>query len=369
MTRKRLMIAGQAIRPGETVDLRLKVTESYTGDPLAMLVRVIRAKKAGPTVFVSAAVHGDELNGTGIIRDLIFGEPPDLVAGTLICVPVVNVLGFENNERYLPDRRDLNRCFPGSATGSLASRIAQIFFQEIVSQSDYGIDLHTAAVRRTNFPNVRADMSIPGVRKLARAFGSELIVNDKGPVGSLRREAARAGCHTIILEAGEVWKIEPAVVRAGLRGVRNVLQDLNMIPGEPGKPIYQVRIDKTTWVRAEVGGLLRFHVAPGDLVEAGQPIVTNMSVFGDARNILLSPSDGIVLGMATLPAVKPGEPVCHIALPPRGLSGIRRAIARAPEDSHHEQVRVELATNVAVHPVAGHTRRHRGSRVPASPER
>src|SRR5690606_18399027 len=128
------------------------------------------------------------------------------------------------------DRRDLNRSFPGSSRGSLASRLADVFFHEVVRKCNYGIDFHTAAVRRTNFPNVRADLSIPEVRRLAQSFGCELVVNGKGPVGSLRREACRIGCHTIILEAGEVWKIEPGVVEVGTRGVYNALLELGMMP-------------------------------------------------------------------------------------------------------------------------------------------
>ncbi len=347
--RQPLSIGGAEIEPGETQDVRLKVSESYAGDPLAMVLRVIRAERPGPTVFVTAAVHGDELNGTGIIRELMIGRPPPLVAGTLICVPVVNVFGFETHDRYLPDRRDLNRSFPGADSGSLASRLAAILFSELVLKCDFGIDLHTAAVRRTNFPNIRADLADPGVRRLAHSFGCELIVNDRGPLNTLRREATRAGCPTIILEAGEVWKIEPGVVEMGVRGVDNVLIELGMMEGDPVRPLYQTRIDRTTWVRAEVGGILRFFVAPGDVVEAGQPLAANMSLFGDARSILIAPADGIILGMTTLPAVKPGEPVVHIATPKRSARSIRRSMQGMPRDALYQQIRRQLATSVSVH--------------------
>jgi uncharacterized protein len=280
----------------------------------------------------------------------MFGKPPKLSRGTLILVPVVNGFGFENHSRYLPDRRDLNRCFPGSLRGSLASRIARSFFDEVVRKCDFCIDLHTAAVRRTNYPNIRADLTDPGVRKLARSFGCELIVNGKGPVGSLRREACKIGCPAIILEAGEVWKIEPAIVEMGVRGVKNVLIELEMLHGTPKRPRYQTRIDQTAWVRAELGGILSFHVGPGDIVEYGQPIATNVSVIGAAQSVLIAPADGIILGMATLPAVKPGEPVCHIAIPRRKISAIRRDLAGMPEDEVEHQIRRELATSIAVYP-------------------
>jgi len=351
---RKLTIGDVDLLAGESRDIRLKVSESYTGDDIAIPIRVIRAKRPGPVMFITGAVHGDEINGTGIIRELMFGPPMQLSAGTLVLVPVVNSFGFETNSRYLPDRRDLNRCFPGSSRGSLASRLADIFFKQVVSKCDFGIDLHTASVRRTNYPNIRADLGDAGVRRLARAFGCELMVNGKGPLGSLRREACKIGCPTIILEAGEVWKIEPAVVEVGVRGVRNVLIDLNMLEGKPTPPSYQTRVDKTTWVRAELGGILTFHVAPGQIVEAGQPIATNVSVIGDAQSILISPANGIILGMTTLPAVKPGEPVCHIAVPKSRLSTIRRSMARARNNNSERDIRDDLATNFSVLPADHH---------------
>lgn len=248
----------------------------------------------------------------------------------------------------MPDRRDLNRCFPGSPTGSLTSRVARILFDQVVSRCNCGIDLHTAAASRTNFPNVRGDQSHPMVRRLAKAFGCELIVDSKGPVGSLRREATKSGCPTIILEAGEPRKIEPGILEIGTRGVHNTLKELGMLAGQPARPVYQTRVRKSTWVRSQVGGLLRFHVSPGELVEAGQPIATNASVFGQEQNVLLSPVDGIVLGMTTLPTVKPGEPVCHIAIPRKSLHLVRAALAGLPGHSLSQRLRDDLATNISV---------------------
>ncbi len=341
--KRQLVIAGQRIRRGETRDLRLKISETYTGEPVSLPIRVIRGPRSGPVIFLTAAVHGDEVNGTGIIRELTFGKPPALRNGTLICIPVVNVFGFQRHERYMPDRRDLNRMFPGSPNGSLASRIANRLFKEIISKCDFGIDLHSAATYRTNYPNVRGDLSIPGVRRLAQAFGCELIASGKGPDGALRRVACDAGVPTIILEAGEVAKIEPYVMDIGLQGIHNVLIDLEMIKGTRVLPIYQTEVHRTTWVRAELGGLLRFHVAPGDLVEGGQPIVTCESVFGDAQSVLIAPSNGIVLGMVTHPAVNPGEPVCHIAQPRKSLKRIRKLLAQAAEHGDEQALRLARA--------------------------
>lgn len=333
---------------GTSADIRLRVSETYFGAEAALPIRVIRGLRDGPTLFVSAAVHGDELNGVGILHELLVDEHLELRAGTLLLIPVVNVFGFEANQRYLPDRRDLNRSFPGSEEGSLAGRLAQVFTQEVISRCQYGIDLHTAAIQRTNFPNVRGDLEYPGVRHLARAFGCELIVANRGPEGSLRREAVKRGCSTIILEAGEPWKIEPSVLNLGVRGVRNVLVWLGMMDGDMELPAYQTTIRSTTWVRAPSGGLLRFHIAPGDIVTEGQPLASIHSLLGKSQDLLTSPHDGIILGMTTLPLTKPGEAVVHVARPSRKLASIRSAIARAAATrSLHDQARQHLATNVS----------------------
>lgn len=346
--RKVFKLGGVSVPAGSARQIRLKVSERFTGDPISLPVYVVRGKRPGPTVFVTAAIHGDELNGMGVIHDLIFGDPIELTCGTLILVPVVNVFGLEMQSRYMPDRRDLNRSFPGMPTGSLTSRVARVVFDEIVSRCDFGIDLHTAAGGRTNFPNVRGDLTHPGVRRIAKAFGCELMVNGKGPDGAFRREAVRAGCPTIVLEAGEPLKIEPGVLAIGLRGVRNVLRELEMLHGKPEMPAYQVRVDKSIWIRAEVGGILRFHVAPGTFVEEGEAVATNAGIFGETQNQLVAPSDGIVLGMTTLPMVKPGEPVCHLALPTRSLRSLRRALKEGKPNTLYHRVRKDLATNVSV---------------------
>ena len=348
MSARAFRIGSTTIPRGTTRDVRLKISETYTGDEVAIPIRVVRARKPGPTVFVSAALHGDEVNGTGIIHEFMHGDAPTLRCGTLLLIPVVNVFGFEGNERYLPDRRDLNRSFPGSATGSLASRVAATIFEEVVRRCDYGIDLHSAALQRTNFPNVRGDLGDPEVKRLAHAFGCELIVDNKGPVGSLRREACRVGCPTIILEAGEAWKCEPGVFDLGTRGLRNSLIELGLLSGEPDRPPLQIEIRKTNWVRATAGGMLRFHAAPGDFVEKGQPLATNFSIMGEEQNILRAPGDCMVLGMTTMPAVKPGEPVCHLARISRQAAKTKRALRQRSPDSLHRQVKSDLASSVNV---------------------
>lgn len=346
-TRKTFSIAGQRVAQGESRSLTIKFSESYLGSPVTIPIHVHRARKPGPRVLLTGCVHGDELNGMGIIRELLYDQPPKLVRGSLVCIPVVNVYGLEHHTRYLPDRRDLNRDFPGSPSGSLSSRLAHVIFNKVVRECDILIDFHSAAVRRTNYPNIRADLSQPATRTLARTFGCELIVNGKGPVGSLRRAATAAGIPAIILEAGEVWKIEPGVVNVGVRGVMNVLKNLEMVRGTIVPPRYQTRISRTTWVRAERGGTLSFNVNPGDLVEKGQLLATNCNIFGDERRQILSPGDGIILGMTTMPVVKPGDATFHIALLSRStLQRVRSKLAAGSNQDLFKRIQTDLATNV-----------------------
>ncbi len=341
-------IAGEQIALGESRDLSLPVTQSFSGTDVSIPLRVMRGAQPGPALLLTAAVHGDELNGTGIIREMILSPPCELIAGTLVLVPVVNILAYERNARYVPDRRDLNRSFPGAVGGSLASRIAYAIFQGLVLPCDYAIDLHTAAVGRTNFPNVRADLTNPEVRRIARAFGCPLVVGSAGGKGTLRRAANDASRPTIVLEAGEVSKVEPGVVAMGLRGVRNVLIELGMALGERERPAYQARVDRSVWLRSDAGGLLRFHAAPGEVVEKDQPVATCTTLLGAENGVLRAPEDGVIMGLTTLPSVKPGDPVCHLAIPRRGIAPIRQALRRLPDESLHDQVLGELASSVAI---------------------
>lgn len=343
-----IQIGSTSVALGERNDTFLEVSQSYSGRPVVIPVTVWRAPRPGPTVFVSAAVHGDELNGTGIVRALLLDAPFELQSGSLILLPVINVLGLERHQRYLPDRRDLNRSFPGSAEGSLARRFAHAIFDGIVRQCDFGIDLHTAAVRKTNYPNVRANLRDPAVKTLAYSLGSELIVNSKGPVGCLRRAACDIGCPTVIVEAGEVWKIEPAVVDVGVRAIASALSALDMISQKPVKPACQVRVDKTKWVRAENGGILQFHVAPGDVVEKGQALTTNADLHGHEQNVTIAPAAGVVIGMTTLPFVTPGDAVCHLAIPKMKMDKLRQARAAASDTSLGVRLRDDLSTSVTV---------------------
>lgn len=348
MPRNDLEIAGVSVAPGSVSDLRLPMSQTFAGDDISLPLRVVRAEKPGPIVLVTAALHGDEINGTGVVHDLMFARRPQLTRGTLVLVPVVDIFGFEIQSRYMPDRRDLNRCFPGSAGGSLSARFADSIFRELVLKADYVVDLHSAATGRTNFPNVRANLDNAGCKQLAEAFGCELIVDGIGPESSMRRSAVEAGVPTIILEAGEPSKIEPSVLEIGVRGVMNVLSTLDMVDDKPTLPPYQTTVRHTQWLRASVGGLIRFHISPGSIVEKDQPIAMNYSVFGEQQNAITSPFDAVVLGMVTLPTVRPGEPICHLAVPDCDLNEIREALGDTKRRDPAKQVRRDLATSMIV---------------------
>lgn len=308
-------IGGQTIRPGTRTTIDVPVADLYTHAKLTMPVNVIRGKAAGPTLFVSAAVHGDELNGVEIIRRLLKLRGLKRLRGTLIAVPIVNVHGFLRHSRYLPDRRDLNRSFPGSAKGSVASRLAKVFIDEIVMKSDYGIDLHTGAIHRSNLPQIRADLSQETVRRLADAFGCPLLIDAGLREGSLREYADRKGVPLLLYEAGEALRFDEFSIRAGVRGVSNVMRELGMLPKrkrskEPPKPV--VALD-SNWERAPESGILRSLVELGEYVSKDQVLAYIADPFGETEVEVKSEHAGIVIGRSYLPLAHAGDALYHVA--------------------------------------------------------
>lgn len=310
-----LQLGGRKVPVGARSDLLLNVSESYTGDRLTIPVTVVNGVDPGPVLFVTAAVHGDELNGIGIVRELLGLLDPGLLRGAMICVPVVNVLGVQFHSRYLPDRRDLNRSFPGSATGSTASRIAATVMREIVMQADAGIDLHTAANRRMNLPQIRIDVSDMRARELGLAFGAPYLIASSLRPGSLRDAGGRAGVPVLTYEGGQALRFEADVIAVGVTGIMRVMAAMDMVDGQLGDPpAVTIESDETHWVRADRGGILDLHVGPGDHVDVSQPLWTVTGPFGRERNQALSAHQGHVIGMTTLPLVNPGDAVVHIAV-------------------------------------------------------
>ena len=310
-----LHLGGAEVAVGARSDLLLQVSESYTGDRLSIPVIVVNGRRPGPVLFVTAAIHGDELNGIGIIRELLALLEPEQLTGAVICVPVVNVLGVQFHSRYLPDRRDLNRAFPGSAVGSTASRIAATLMTEVVAQSDVGIDLHTAANRRMNLPQVRVHAADARARELGMAFGAPYLIDAALRPGSLRDAAGRLGVPVLTYEGGQALRFEQEVIDVGVAGVLRVLAAMGMAPDRSGAPPQPtIESDETHWVRAERGGILNLHVGPGEHVQVGQPLWTVTGPFGRERNQQRSAYAGAVIGMTTLPLVNPGDAVVHVAV-------------------------------------------------------
>ena len=280
-----------------------------------MSAHVIHGRKAGPAVFVSAGIHGDEVIGVEIVRRLLTMSNLRSLRGTLICVPIVNAFGFLNHSRYLPDRRDLNRCFPGSDKGSLASRLAEIFLREIVSKCDLGIDLHSAAVHRTNLPQIRISPDNPETSRLARVFGAPVVLKSLLRDGSLRSSAKKLGVDVLLYEAGEALRFDEMSVRAGVMGTLRVLQDKDMISSRGvsktnAEPVF---CQSSRWIRASQGGLLRTYKSEGDTVKEGDVLAVVSDPFGEVEAEVIADLPGIIVGRAVLPIVNEGDALFHVA--------------------------------------------------------
>lgn len=310
---KPLSIGDHEIRPGERINVSLPVADLYTGTSLSMPVKVICGKRAGPVLFISAAVHGDELNGVEVIRRLLKRKILRSIRGTLVAVPIVNVHGFLDQSRYLPDRRDLNRSFPGTSKGSIAARLAQRFTSEIVAKADYGIDLHTGAINRSNFPQIRACLDDPKTEEIAKAFGTPVIINSNIRDGSLRAYAAERHMPIIIYEAGEALRFDEVAIRGGIRGIVNVMRHIGMLPAsKTTKSITPVIATSTSWVRAPSSGIVGGKVRLGSSVTLGQRLAVISDPLGTEEEEVTAPFDGIVIGRSNLPLAHEGDALFNL---------------------------------------------------------
>ncbi|MFK7880523.1 succinylglutamate desuccinylase/aspartoacylase family protein [Roseobacter sp.] len=308
-------IAGHRIARGANKTVHLPVSTLPDHTPVTLSVQVHHGKNAGPTLFVSAAVHGDEVIGVEIVRRLLRAPQLKTMRGTLLVIPIVNSFGFLNRSRYLPDRRDLNRCFPGHPSGSLGSRLAHIFLKDVVLRCDMGIDLHSAAIHRTNLPQIRVSPGDEVTGKMAAAFGAPVVLTSPLREGSLRAEAAARGTPVLLYEAGEGLRFDEMAVRAGVMGILRVMRSLDMVSA---KGIAKAKAEpyfckSSTWLRAPAGGLLRTFRAEGETVEAGDLLAIVSDPFGGTETDLSSPSAGILIGRAILPVVNEGDAVFHLA--------------------------------------------------------
>ena len=311
---KTIEIGDAVVGPGKRANVSLPVADLYTSTSLHMPVKVICGRKAGPVLFVSAAVHGDELNGVEVIRRLLRLKALRSIRGTLLAVPIVNVHGFLDQSRYLPDRRDLNRSFPGSAKGSIASRLAHLFINEIMSKADYGIDLHTGAINRSNLPQIRANLDDAETLEIAMAFGAPVVINSNIRDGSLRACASERGMSMLIYEAGEALRFDETCIRAGLRGILNVMRHIGMLPKKKtSKHVTPVVARSTQWVRAGTSGIVNAKARLGSTISKGQRLATISSPLGDEQEDVIAPFDGIVIGRSNLPLAHEGDALFNLS--------------------------------------------------------
>lgn len=312
-------IGGVSVAAGTSATVDLPISVLFDHTPVSLTLRVVHGRKPGPVLLVTAAVHGDEINGVEIIRQLMRLSSLSRLSGTLVAAPVVNAFGFISQSRYLPDRRDLNRSFPGSPTGSLTSQLAHLFTTEVVAKCTHGIDLHTGAIHRTNFPQIRGNMADPEVRRMSHAFGVPLLLNAKVREGSLREAGARYGIPIIVYEAGEALRYDRTAIRAGLRGIVNVMHDMEMLPPAKRRParivpkVAQTIAQSSTWVRAPAGGLLRDAVRLGTWVEPGMRLGVIADPLGAQEVRVIGDVSGICIGKTNLPVVNQGDGLFNIA--------------------------------------------------------
>jgi len=307
-------IGGTEIRAGSRARIELPVSRLITGAEMAIPVVALHGRYDGPSVWLSAAIHGDELNGVEIVNQVLAGLDPKTMHGTVYAVPVVNLYGFITGDRYLPDRRDLNRSFPGSAKGSLAARVAHLFMTEIVDRCDVGIDLHTASDHRTNLPQIRADLDDAKTLRLARAFGPSLMIHSKPRSGTLRGAATRVGKTVLLYEAGEPSRFNHDAITAGVIGVRRVLGRLKVAKsGGPRAPKHVLESRSTRWIRATRSGIAHLDVSNGDRVEAKQPLGTIDDAFGKRLSTVRASRNGMIIGQTLHPLVNRGDALVHVA--------------------------------------------------------
>ncbi|MFD1006824.1 succinylglutamate desuccinylase/aspartoacylase family protein [Oceanisphaera ostreae] len=307
-------LAGNQVEPGQRKILQLALAQLYTQTPLMMPLEVIHGKYPGPVLLICAAIHGDELNGIEIVNQVLARVNPARLKGTLIAVPVVNVFGFINKSRYLPDRRDLNRCFPGSEKGSLGARVAHFFVNNIVNSCTHIIDLHTGAIHRSNLPQIRAKLECETTFSMAESFGAPVILDASIRDGSLRGVAESRDIPVILYEAGEALRFDPVAIKAGTRGILNVMRTLEMIKPSATKVKMNPMIAKSSaWIRAEQDGLLHLTARLGDRVSKGQCLGFISAPLGAETCEVIAPKNGIVIGCLTMPLVNEGDAVCHIA--------------------------------------------------------
>lgn len=314
MKEKKIIIDDIEIQRGTKVRINIDMGRMHDFTDLKMPIEVVSGVQDGPTLFVSSTIHGDEINGIEIVRRLLDYVEIDKICGTLIAIPIVNIFGFNDHSRYLPDRRDLNRCFPGIKNGSLASQLAYKFMQEIVLKSDYGIDIHSGSFHRSNYPQVRTNIDDEINLELAKVFNAPAIINSNLRDGSLRSAGMQANIPIILYEAGEILRFDENATKTGLNGILNVMEKIGMIakaPQDDAKKIFVAL--SSSWLRASQSGVFISNIKLGDMVQKGQIIGSISNPFGDNKIEIRVNEDGMVIGLTMMPLVNKGDALLHVA--------------------------------------------------------
>lgn len=319
-----LIIGGENIGLGQRRRVQLFVASLYNYTDVSIPIEVMRGQEPGPVLFISAAIHGDEINGVEIIKRLLASAQLKKMKGTLIAVPVVNVFGFNNLSRYLPDRRDLNRCFPGNRDGSLASRLAFTFMREVVSKCTHGIDLHTGAIHRSNLSQVRACLDDPMTKELALCFGTPVVIHAQARDGSLREAARRKNIPMLLYEGGEALRFEEHIINVGYKGCLAVMRKIGMLPqalakahknegtlSEVRRPVFVAKASH--WIRAPHSGSFSTHKKLGQQVSAGEVLAVISDPFGSQPHEVKAEQTGVLIGLSRIPLVSRGDAMFHVA--------------------------------------------------------
>lgn len=308
---KTVTIYGNKVKPGQSIQIDIPVARLPSHTLIDLPVFVYRSAKPGPTLLLSAGIHGDEINGIEIIRrlisrDLIFPE-----AGMVIALPLVNIYGFLHHSRTLPDGRDLNRCFPGSKKGSLARQIAYMLMTEIIPHIDYGVDFHTGGARISNYPQIRAVLDDEKNMELGKAFGAPLLMHSNLIDKSFRKAVHKAGKTLLVYEGGESLRIDELAIDMGIDGVMRLMHHLGMREEKP-TPGKSSIIKGSSWIRARISGIFHTKVEYGDRVKKNQLIAKINDPYGSTIHNVKAPFDGIVIGINNMPIINAGNALLHI---------------------------------------------------------
>lgn len=325
-----LRMLGEVVQPGESAKLSWISGEGFIGSSGSTPVLVKHGVRPGPVLCLTGAIHGDELNGIEVVRRILYGIDPQQLSGTVIGVPIVNLSGFARGSRYLPDRRDLNRFFPGRRHGSNASRVAYGFFNQIIDRCTHVVDFHTGSFERTNLPQVRGDLRLPAVREFTRGFGATTVLHSTGSRGMLRRACTDRGIAAVTFEVGAPIRLEPAEIAHGVRAIETLLDKMDMLNRvrvwkEPQPFFYQSK-----WVRAPMGGMLFSKVQLGDRVRAGELLGHVIDPVDNHEYPMEAPYAGRVLGMALNQIVMPGFATYHVGAETTEAQAVRQAVLSQP---------------------------------------